>query len=331
MASNITLSFMSDLAIRSAVARERAPDLGRRPAPNSAPRRYPQPVAIIQLLKPITWFPPMWAFVCGVASSGAALERSWPLALAGAVLAGPALCGASQAINDWFDRHVDAINEPDRPIPSGRVPGRWGMAIAVLWSALALGLAIVLGPAVAAAAALGLCLAWAYSAPPFRLKAQGWWGLASVALCYEGLAWFTGAAATLHAMPGPRVIVLAGFYSFGAMGIMVLNDFKAIEGDRQMGVRTLQAEMGVENAAWLACVLMAAPQLDVIALLAVWGRPAAAIAVTVALAAQFVLMTHFIRDPMRRAVSFSGLGVALYVVGMMISGLALGGLSGVGT
>ena len=43
------------------------------------------------------------------------------------------VCATSQAVNDWFDRHVDAINEPNRPIPSGRIPGRWGLYIALIW------------------------------------------------------------------------------------------------------------------------------------------------------------------------------------------------------
>jgi chlorophyll synthase len=284
---------------------------------------------MLELLKPITWFPPMWAFLCGVASSGAPLSRTWPMALAGMVLAGPALCGASQVVNDWFDRHVDAINEPNRPIPSGRVPGRWGLGLAILWTCLSLGLAATLGPVVLAAAAFGLILAWLYSAPPLRLKAQGWWGLASVALCYEGLAWFTGAAATLRAFPDLRVVALAGLYSIGAIGIMILNDFKAVEGDRQMGVRTVQIELGIENAAWLAAILMAAPQLDVIALLIAWGHAWAAGLVGAVLAAQLVLMRRFVADPSRRAVMFSGFGVALYVLGMMASGVAVGMAGGV--
>ncbi|MFX5956590.1 UbiA family prenyltransferase, partial [Acinetobacter baumannii] len=77
----------------------------------------PAPRDVLELLKPITWFPPIWAFCCGVVSSGASLGARWGLVLAGAVLVGPLVCGTSQAINDWFDREVDAINEPDRPIP----------------------------------------------------------------------------------------------------------------------------------------------------------------------------------------------------------------------
>ena len=85
----------------------------------------PALTSVVELLKPITWFPPMWAFGCGVLSAGLPAQPRWPLVAAGVLLAGPMVCGTSQAVNDWFDRHVDAINEPKRPIPSGRVPGRW--------------------------------------------------------------------------------------------------------------------------------------------------------------------------------------------------------------
>ena len=132
----------------------------------------PPPAArdVLALLKPITWFPPMWAFAVGVVSSGTSVDGRWLLVACGVLLAGPMVCGTSQAINDWFDRHVDAINEPDRPIPSGRVGGRWGLYIAILGTLLSLLLALALGPLVLGAAAIGLALAWAYSAPPFRLK-----------------------------------------------------------------------------------------------------------------------------------------------------------------
>ena len=109
-------------------------------------RASPDPMAVAELLKPITWFPPMWAFTCGVIASDIELRSNWHLILIGLLLTGPLVCASSQAVNDWFDRHVDAINEPGRPIPSGRLPGRWGLAIAVIWSGLSLIIATGLGP-----------------------------------------------------------------------------------------------------------------------------------------------------------------------------------------
>ena len=86
---------------------------------------------MLELLKPVTWFPPMWAFLCGAISAGANLLDNALLLTAGIILTGPLVCGASQVVNDWYDRHVDAINEPNRPIPSGRVPGNIGFYFAV--------------------------------------------------------------------------------------------------------------------------------------------------------------------------------------------------------
>lgn len=163
--------------------------------------RNPEPTAVLELLKPITWFAPMWAFGCGVVSSGFSAPARWTVVLAGVALAGPLVCATSQAVNDWYDREVDAINEPGRPIPSGRIPGRWGFYIACLWTALSLAWALSLGNWVFLAAVVGLALAWAYSAPPIRLKQNGWWGNSAVAIAYEGLPWFTGAAVMAASLP----------------------------------------------------------------------------------------------------------------------------------
>jgi len=271
----------------------------------------------------------MWAFACGVVSSGVPLRDNWLLLIAGVVLAGPMLCATSQAVNNWFDRHVDAINEPDRPIPSGRIPGQWGLYIAVIWSILSLLLAATLGTWVFWSAALGLVLAWAYSAPPVRLKQNGWWSNTAVGFSYEGLAWVTGAAVMLGgALPDWPILSLAALYSLGAHGILTLNDFKAIEGDRQMGVRSLPVQLGVQGAAWAACLFMALPQFVVVWLLFDWGKPLHATAVGLIVAVQVAMMARFLRDPVERALWLSAFGVMVYVTGMMISAFAVRGLGG---
>ncbi|QJE74239.1 chlorophyll synthase ChlG [Aerophototrophica crusticola] len=285
---------------------------------------YPRPATVLELLKPITWFPPMWAFGCGVVSSGVSAEGRWPFVVAGVLLAGPLVCATSQAVNDWFDREVDAINEPHRPIPSGRMPGRWGLYIAIAWTLLSLFAAASLGTFVLGAAVLGLALAWAYSAPPFRLKRNGWWGNTAVAACYEGLPWLTGAAVMAAANPDARVFALAGLYSLGAHGIMTLNDFKSVEGDRRIGIASLPASLGVDRAAKLACAVMAVPQVAVVGLLLAWGLPLYAGIIALSLAVQLVLMARLLKRPRELAPWYNGTGVTLYVLGMLASAIALG-------
>ncbi|MEO0420665.1 MAG: chlorophyll synthase ChlG [Pseudomonadota bacterium] len=280
---------------------------------------------VVQLLKPITWFPPMWAFMCGAVSSGAGLDgRLWFVA-GGVLLAGPLVCGTSQAVNDWFDRHVDAINEPDRPIPSGRIPGRWGLAIAIIASVISAGVGWLLGPLVFAAALVGLALAWGYSAPPFRFKTSGWTGPAVVGLTYEGLSWFTGATVMLGALPRNEVLIVLVLYSLGAHGIMTLNDFKAVEGDRATGLKSLPVTMGVSGAARFACLVMALAQLAVIALLAWWGLTVSALLVGGVLLAQLAAMPRLLSNPAKFAPWYNAVGVLLYVLGMLAAALGLGG------
>ncbi len=290
------------------------------------PRQYPDPAAALQLIKPVTWFPPMWAYACGVISSGVPLSEHWGKLTLGVILAGPIVCGMSQAANDWCDRHVDAINEPDRPIPSGRVPGRWGLWIALAMSALALVVGAFLGLWGFIATVVAVICAWAYSAEPVRLKKSGWWGPGLVGLCYEGLPWFTGAAVMMAMFPSAEIVMIATLYALGAHGIMTLNDFKALEGDRVMGVNSLPVTLGPERAARLACWVMALPQVAVIALLFQWGLPDRALIVTGLLVLQFWAMREMMEDPKGRAPWYNGTGVLFYVSGMMVTAFALRGI-----
>jgi len=318
---------MESSAASTRASTRKVPISPKQPAarPNARPIARPIARDVLELLKPITWFPPMWAFMCGAVASGAGLEGRWLFVLGGVMLAGPLVCGTSQAVNDWFDRHVDAINEPDRPIPSGRIAGRWGLYIAIMASVLSAAVAWALGPIVFVAGLVGLALAWGYSAPPFRFKTSGWTGPAVVGLTYEGLSWFTGAAVLLGAMPSVQNITVLLLYSLGAHGIMTLNDFKAVEGDRATGLKSLPVVLGVGAAAKLACAVMAAAQVVVIVLLALWGMTLSAALVGAVLLAQCAAMPRLVRDPAKYAPWYNGVGVTLYVLGMLAAALGLGG------
>ncbi len=154
-------------------------------------------------------------------------------------------------------------------------------------------------------------------------------GIADFTLLFTCTHWqvgVTAAAVALGAYPGNEILWLCLLYSAGAHGIMTLNDFKAIEGDRAMGIRSLPATLGSARAARLACWVMALPQLGVIMLLASWGQTWAAVAVGAVLAAQLACMARMLTDPRKYAPWYNATGVTLYVSGMMISAFAVRGL-----
>ena len=287
------------------------------------PTTYPNFLVVLELLKPITWFPPMWAFACGVISSGVSVVENLDLLILGIIVAGPVVCGMSQAANDWCDRHVDRINEPNRPIPSGRMPGNWGLKIALGMTVLALGLGWQLGIWGFIATIIAALAAWAYSIEPIRLKRSGIWGPGLVGLCYEGIPWFTGAAVMLQAFPDTKIILVAIAYAIGAHGIMTLNDFKALKGDKALGINSLPVQLGPERAAKIACYVMAIPQVVVITLLFAWGLTMFSIFVSLLLIGQIIAMRRLLNDPEKFAPWYNSTGVLMFVSGMMVCALGL--------
>lgn len=269
----------------------------------------------------------MWAFACGSITGSEQIVENLPIFFLGLLLTGPLVCASSQAVNDWYDRHVDAINEPNRPIPSGRIPGRWGLYIALIWSLISLWVGSFLGPIGFLATILALVLAWLYSMPPIRFKNNGWLGNLACGVSYEGLAWVTGATLLSGGvMPSKPSLLLAGLYSASAHGIMTLNDFKAIEGDRQMGVRSLPVQLGAFKAAQVSALMMLVPQLVVLGLLLFWGKPIYALVIGGLMIGQILLLRDFLKHPIEKALFYSGFGVPLLVSGMMVAAFAVNSL-----
>ena len=276
--------------------------------------------SLVELIKPVTWFPPMWAFLCGAVSTGGFKHENLLLIMAGLFLSGPLVCGMSQAVNDWCDRHVDAINQPERPIPSGRVSEKWGLRVGVFMSIVSLAFAYSIDHLVFIATLVGVLCAWIYSIEPIRLKKSAFFGPGIVAICYEGLPWFTGAAIFSIAIPNNNILIVLALYALGAHGIMTLNDFKASKGDRLSGVNSLPVILGHKLAAYVACTVIIVPQIIVIFLFIYWGgNNGISIILTLLLAAQLLSMILLVRNPEKNTPFFNMTGVLIYIIGMMVS------------
>ncbi|MBV5304790.1 MAG: chlorophyll synthase ChlG [Chlorobium sp.] len=282
-----------------------------------------EPSAIVPLMKPVTWFPPMWAFACGVVSTGVSVTDNWSILLRGILLAGPLMCAMSQTMNDYFDREVDAINEPERPIPAGKISksASWLITFGLIVTGFLVAFSI--HPYVVAIAFAGVLMSHAYSGPPLRAKRNGWFGNLIVGLAYEGVAWLTGSFAITQGIPSTETIALAIIFSLGAHGIMTLNDFKSIVGDNIRKVASIPVQLGEKKAAILASIIMDVAQLAAIAILVAKGSTTTTVIALLLLVAQLPMQKILIAQPKERAVWYNAFGTLLYVVSMMVCAVGI--------
>jgi len=286
----------------------------------------------LQLMKPITWIPLMWGVVCGAASSG---NYFWSLeyvliSAACMLMSGPLLAGYTQTLNDFYDRHIDAINEPYRPIPSGAI-GIRQVAVQILVLLLAgIGIAYALDqwaghsfPTLTALAVGGSFLSYIYSAPPLKLKQNGWLGNYALGASYIALPWWAG-----HALFGDlnwKIVVLTLFYSLAGLGIAVVNDFKSVEGDRQLGLKSLPVMFGIQNAALICVFMIDIFQTGVAAYLLGIGQNLYATLLILLLIPQITFQDmYFLRNPLENDVKYQASAQPFLVFGMLVTGLALG-------
>jgi len=297
----------------------------------------------VQLMKPVTWVPLIWGVACGAAASGkyhsiwdGASFSEWSTdfvkALVCMVLAGPLLTGYTQTINDWYDREIDAINEPNRPIPSGAISEN--EVIAQIWALLLGGLGLAYGldvwaghewPSVLALAIGGSFISYIYSAPPLKLKQSGWIGNYALGSSYIALPWWCGQVFFNQASFNPTVAILTILYSWAGLGIAIVNDFKSIEGDRELGLQSLPVQFGVDTAKWICVGSIDFTQLGVAGYLASIGETNYALVLLGLILPQIYLQfTTFLKDPIANDVKYQAAAQPFLVLGILTTALACG-------
>ena len=286
----------------------------------------------LQLMKPITWIPLIWGVVCGAASSG---NYRWSLedgliAAACMLMSGPLLAGYTQTLNDFYDREIDAINEPYRPIPSGAISVPQVVTQILVLLLAGIGVAYLLDqwadhdfPILTALAIGGSFLSYIYSAPPLKLKKNGWLGNYALGASYIALPWWAG-----HALFGDlnwTIVILTLFYSLSGLGIAVVNDFKSVEGDRQLGLKSLPVMFGVSTAAWICVLMIDLFQGGVAAYLISIHENLYAVILILLIVPQITFQDmYFLRDPLENDVKYQASAQPFLVLGMLVTGLALG-------
>ncbi len=286
----------------------------------------------LQLMKPITWIPLIWGVVYGAASSG---EYFWSLenilkVLTCMLLSGPLMTGYTQTLNDFYDKEIDAINEPYRPIPSGAIsiPQVVTQMLILLFGGLGISYLLDLWaghefPVMFCLTLGGAFIAYIYSAPPLKLKQNGWLGNYALGASYIALPWWAG-----HALFGQlnwKIAILTLIYSLAGLGIAVVNDFKSVEGDRQLGLKSLPVMFGITTAAWICVIMIDVFQAGIAGYLISIQENLYATIVLLLIIPQITFQDmYFLRNPLENDVKYQASAQPFLVIGMLITGLALG-------
>ncbi|NTV98159.1 MAG: chlorophyll synthase ChlG [Chlorobiaceae bacterium] len=286
----------------------------------------------LRFLKPVTWIPVMWSYLCGaVASGGFGWQEltGWKFIL-GMLLTGPFATGTCQMLNDYFDRDLDIINEPDRPIPGGAITLKNATILIAVWSILSVITGYLIHPLIGLYVIIGIVNAHLYSANPIKLKKRLWAGNIIVAVSYLIIPWIAGLIAYSSALTPELLepsLLVAGFYTLSSTGTMTINDFKSIAGDRQVGIRTLPAVFGETKAALIASVLIDIGQLMAACYLLFIGRTVLGIVTGMLVVPQFLLQFPLVRSPGAMDVRYNAIAQNFLVAGMLVSALAIRSLN----
>lgn len=167
------------------------------------------------------------------------------LSLALAFLTGFTLTGAAMVINDYYDRDIDSVNEPERPIPSGEVKPREAVAYSIILSAVGLAAAGLTSITALGVAALSWILMMTYSAWGKRM---GFLGNLMVSTCI-GLPFVYGG---LVAGNVSTSLLFSALAFLSNTGREVTKGIVDTEGDSSRGVKTVAVVYGVDRASQVA-------------------------------------------------------------------------------
>lgn len=160
------------------------------------------------------------------------------------------LTGSSMALNDYFDREVDAVNNPTRPIPSGSVSPSSAIGLSAVLGALGLVSAALISPQSLVVASAAFLAASTYN---WRLKKTGLPG--NMVVSFTVVAPFLYGSVISDGLISGRVGVFALLAFLANTGREVIKGMTDVEGDARRNVMTVARVRGMSAAARLGAAL----------------------------------------------------------------------------
>lgn len=205
------------------------------------------PVGLIRLIRPINCIMIGFAVLVGALIGGGAAVLTLHIDLFLAFLTGSTLAGSAMAINDYYDREIDAINEPGRPIPSGAITPKGALAASLVLSAIGLVASWMTGIPNMILALLAWTAAILYATVG---KGTGFPGNLLVSSCVALPFVYGGVMTRARALGVPLFFTLMAFLT--NTGREVTKGIVDIKGDRVQGIRTIAVSKGAKFAAWVS-------------------------------------------------------------------------------
>ena len=201
-----------------------------------------------------------------------------------------------------------------------------------IWTLLLAGLGVSFGldlwaghetPVVFLLALGGSFVSYIYSAPPLKLKQNGWLGNYALGASYIALPWWAGQALFGQLTWSTAILTLA--YSLAGLGIAVVNDFKSVEGDRELGLQSLPVAFGIKTASWISAGMIDVFQLAMVAVLIAIGQHFAAVLLVLLIIPQMTFQDIWLlRDPVEFDVKYQASAQPFLVLGMLVTAIAVG-------
>ncbi|MFC1454644.1 UbiA family prenyltransferase [Candidatus Undinarchaeota archaeon] len=171
-----------------------------------------------------------------------------------AAAAATLITAAGNSINDYFDRHIDKINKPKRPIPSRKISAKYAFHYSWLLFIVGIIIAIFINVPTAAIAIINSFILYKYAE---SWKKRGFFG--NLAVGYLAASVFIFAAAVSATLEGWLIgITIAVFAFLVTLGREIAKDMEDLLGDRFARAKTLPIVKGQAHAGKIASVFLGA-------------------------------------------------------------------------
>lgn len=271
----------------------------------------------VRLMRPINCLMMGFAVIVGAALANSnILTRYWANMVYG-FFTGFLLTAAAMVINDYYDREIDAINEPSRPIPSGSVNYKEALVFAVSLTLLGLATAFLTNPAAIVPCFTTALIFWLISVSYVTVgKRTGLLGNFLVSACVSA-PFIYGSLASVGTVKGNLWIFVAMVF-LSNTGREITKGIVDVQGDKAQNVKTVAVRYGERKAAVAAVAfyllaVMLSPLPPLLNLVSVWFIPLVAFTDAGLVASSVMLLRDYSRENARK--------VKNQVLGWFLAGL----------